>query len=32
MVEEEIAVRYPQGKMRCPTHLSTGQEGVPAAG
>jgi len=31
MVEEEIAVRYPQGKMRCPTHLSTGQEGVPAA-
>lgn len=31
MVEEEIALRYPQGKMRCPTHLSTGQEGVPAA-
>jgi pyruvate dehydrogenase E1 component alpha subunit len=31
MVEEEIALRYPQGKMRCPTHLSTGQEGVAAA-
>lgn len=31
MVEEEIAARYAQGKMRCPTHLSTGQEGVPAA-
>ncbi|MCB1304944.1 MAG: thiamine pyrophosphate-dependent dehydrogenase E1 component subunit alpha [Leptospiraceae bacterium] len=26
MVEEEIAARYPQGKMRCPTHLSIGQE------
>lgn len=31
MVEEEIASRYAEGKMRCPTHLSTGQEGVPAA-
>jgi len=31
MVEEEIAARYAEGKMRCPTHLSTGQEGVPAA-
>ncbi|MCC2606244.1 thiamine pyrophosphate-dependent dehydrogenase E1 component subunit alpha [Planctobacterium marinum] len=30
MVEEEIAKRYPQGKMRCPTHLSVGQECVPA--
>ena len=30
-VEEEIALRYPQGKMRCPTHLSIGQEAVPAA-
>ncbi|MFB9887618.1 thiamine pyrophosphate-dependent dehydrogenase E1 component subunit alpha [Balneatrix alpica] len=29
-VEEEIARRYPEGKMRCPTHLSIGQEGVPA--
>lgn len=28
MIEEEIAKRYPQGKMRCPTHLSIGQEGV----
>ena len=31
MVEEEIAKRYSQGLMRCPTHLSVGQEGVPAA-
>ncbi len=30
-VEEEIAKRYSQGKMRCPTHLSTGQEAVSAA-
>lgn len=30
-VEEEIARRYPEGKMRCPTHLSIGQEAVPAA-
>ena len=30
-VEEEIAARYPEGKMRCPTHLSIGQEAVPAA-
>jgi pyruvate dehydrogenase E1 component alpha subunit len=30
-VEETIADRYPQGKMRCPTHLSVGQEAVPAA-
>ena len=30
-VEEEIALRYPEGKMRCPTHLSVGQEAVPAA-
>ena len=29
MVEEEIAKRYPSGKMRCPTHLSIGQEAVP---
>jgi TPP-dependent pyruvate/acetoin dehydrogenase alpha subunit len=28
-VEEEIAKRYPEGKMRCPTHLSIGQESVP---
>lgn len=31
MVEEEIAARYPEGEMRCPTHLSIGQEAVPAA-
>lgn len=30
-VEEEIAARYPQNRMRCPTHLSTGQEAVSAA-
>lgn len=29
-VEEEIAHRYPQGKMRCPVHLSIGQEAIPA--
>jgi len=29
-VEEEIASRYSEGKMRCPTHLSIGQEAVPA--
>jgi pyruvate dehydrogenase E1 component alpha subunit len=31
LVEEEIAERYNQGQMRCPVHLSIGQEGVPAA-
>lgn len=30
-IETEIARRYPEGKMRCPTHLSVGQEGVAAA-
>jgi len=30
-VEEEIAARYSEGKMRCPTHLSIGQEAVAAA-
>lgn len=30
MVEEAIADRYPEGRMRCPTHLSIGQE-APAA-
>jgi TPP-dependent pyruvate/acetoin dehydrogenase alpha subunit len=30
-IEEAIAKRYPEGKMRCPTHLSVGQEGVPSA-
>ena len=29
--EEAIAARYGEGKMRCPTHLSVGQEGVAAA-
>ena len=30
-VEEEIARRYAEGAMRCPTHLSIGQEAVAAA-
>lgn len=30
-VEETIAARYSEQKMRCPTHLSVGQEGVSAA-
>jgi pyruvate dehydrogenase E1 component alpha subunit len=30
-VEQEIARRYCEGKMRCPTHLSIGQEAVSAA-
>lgn len=30
-VEEEIAARYPDGKMRCPTHLSIGQEAAAMA-
>lgn len=30
-VEQEIARRYSEGKMRCPTHLSIGQEAVSAA-
>jgi len=29
--EEGIAARYAEQKMRCPTHLSVGQEAVPAA-
>lgn len=29
-VEDTIAARYSEQKMRCPTHLSAGQEGVPA--
>lgn len=30
-IEEEIAHRYKEQKMRCPTHLSVGQEAVAAA-
>lgn len=30
-VEETIAARYSDEEMRCPTHLSTGQEAVSAA-
>ena len=29
-VEEEISRRYSEGKMRCPVHLSTGQEAIPS--
>jgi pyruvate dehydrogenase E1 component alpha subunit len=29
-VEEGIALHYPEGKMRCPVHLSIGQESIPA--
>ena len=31
LVEERIALEYPNQEIRCPTHLSIGQEGVPAA-
>ena len=31
MVEEAIVALYPQQEMRCPTHLSVGQE-APAVG
>jgi len=30
LLEEEIVRRYPEQKMRCPVHLSIGQEGVSA--
>lgn len=30
LIEEAIAARYSEQKMRCPTHLSIGQELVPA--
>lgn len=30
-VEETIALKYTENKMRCPTHLSIGQEAVPVA-
>ena len=29
MIEETIAEKYPEGKIRCPTHLSIGQEMTP---
>ena len=31
LVEEAIASRYAEGRMRCPTHLCIGQEAVAAA-
>ncbi len=31
VIEEEIADRYAEQKMRCPVHLSIGQEAVPVA-
>ncbi len=30
LTEETIAEKYHEGEMRCPTHLSIGQESVPA--
>tara|TARA_Y100001968_G_C19438182_1_gene761013 strand:+ start:2049 stop:3050 length:1002 start_codon:yes stop_codon:yes gene_type:complete len=30
-VEEKIVEEYPKNQIRCPTHLSIGQEAVPAA-
>ena len=30
-VEETIAKKYPENEMRCPTHLSLGQEAIAAA-
>ena len=30
-IEEKIALNYSQNKMRCPTHLSVGQEAIAAA-
>jgi TPP-dependent pyruvate/acetoin dehydrogenase alpha subunit len=30
LTEQEIAARYNEGEMRCPTHLSIGQECTPA--
>ena len=31
LVEEKIASNYIRNKMRCPTHLSIGQEAVAAS-
>ena len=31
LTEEEISKRYSENQMRCPTHLSIGQEAVAAA-
>ena len=31
IIEERIASKYSEKKMRCPTHLSIGQEAVPVA-
>ena len=30
LTELEISKRYTENKMRCPVHLSVGQEGAPA--
>lgn len=32
LVEETIAARYDEQEMRCPVHLSTGQEGIAGVG
>jgi TPP-dependent pyruvate/acetoin dehydrogenase alpha subunit len=29
IIEETISKKYPEGKMRCPVHLSIGQEAIP---
>lgn len=31
VIEEQIALHYPKGEIRCPTHLSIGQESAAAA-
>ena len=31
LLEEEIIKRYSEGKMRCPTHISIGQEAIAVA-
>ena len=30
-LEEEIVKKYSEGKMRCPTHISIGQEAISVA-
>jgi len=30
LIEKRIAIEYPSGEIRCPTHLSLGQEVLPA--
>ena len=30
LIEEHVALEYPKGEIRCPVHLSVGQELLPA--